>query len=323
MLPRASSSHYRTQQRLQVLTRRQVRRLWRRMGSDFDVGWSGIRGPLMAAVAAAQLQAARAGAESIARVLRETRQSVDPEGQVQPQALVGVASDGRPLESLLYGGVTHAKQAVDAGESPPAALVSGLAYLEAAALTEVADTARSAAGLAITARPAIGWVRMIHPGACSRCAVLAGRWFRWNQGFDRHPRCMCTHVPAAEDRADDFTTDPNRYFDGLNETEQDRIFTKAGAKAIRDGADIGQVVNARRGMSTVTDKTGRRRLVTERIGGRDVYITREGITRRGQAYRGRTGRNMRARLMPESIYEIADGDRDEAVRLLKLHGYLT
>ena len=37
-----------------------------------------------------------------------------------------------------------------------------------------------------------------------------------------------------------------------------------------------------------------------------------------------TGRRQRkpVRLMPESIYEIANGDRTEAIRLLRFHGYI-
>lgn len=92
-------------------------------------------------------------------------------------------------------------------------------------------------------------------------------------------------------------TNPRAYFDGLSEAEQDRIFTQAGARAIRDGADMSQVVNARRGMFTA----GRRRL------------TRESITRFGVARPGR--------LMPEQIYTQA-GTRDEAITLLRQHGYL-
>lgn len=42
-------------------------------------------------------------------------------------------------------------------------------------------------------------------------------------------------------------TGPGDYFESLDRAEQDKIFTKAGAQAIRDRADINQVVNARRG----------------------------------------------------------------------------
>lgn len=308
MLPDAVVAHYRAQQRLTVATLALVRREWARMGDDFDVSWRAVGPRLMTLVAAAQLGAAKNGAAYVPRALAETGQSADAEGDVVPGALSGVASDGRPLESLLYGSVVKAKTA-QAG-STQERLDAGRRWLDMATWTQVADAGRGGASVAMAARPAVtGYVRMLNPPSCSRCAVLAGRWYRWNAGFARHPKCDCRHIPATENIAGDFTTSPERYFDSLSKSEQDRIFTNAGAEAIRDGADIGRVVNARRGMSTA--QSGR--LARRSIDGRDVYTTTEATTRRG------TGRKVR--LMPESIYEIAE-DRADAIRLLKVHGYL-
>jgi hypothetical protein len=78
------------------------------------------------------------------------------------------------------------------------------------------------------------------------------------------------------------------------------VFGKAGAEAIRAGADITQVVNARQGMQTAT------------VFGRSALVTTT-ARRRSSA---------RVRLMPEQILLEAKGSRDEAIRLLKLHGYL-
>lgn len=111
--------------------------------------------------------------------------------------------------------------------------------------------------------------------------------------------CDCFHVPGRVATVGDLRTDPAAYFRSLSREEQDRIFTNAGAQAIRDGADIGQVVNARRGMYVV--------------GGR--RYTRESTTRRGVYRRG--GR----RWMPEEIYRRAR-DRDEALELLRRYGYI-
>lgn len=107
--------------------------------------------------------------------------------------------------------------------------------------------------------------------------------------------CDCRHIPTAEDHAGSLVTSPRRYFDSLSAAEQDQAFTRAGAQAIRDGADISQVVNARRGMTSAGTTTA-------------------STTRRGVAERGR--------LMPEAIYRQAGNNRDEAIRLLKQHGYL-
>src|SRR5690606_30758410 len=103
-------------------------------------------------------------------------------------------------------------------------------------------------------------------------------------------RCDCVHIPSRESVAGDITTSPRRIFESMDEAEQDRVFGKAGAQAIRDGADIARVVNARRGMYTA--------------GG--LRLTREATTRRG------IGRPVR--LMPEEIYRQANGNRGEALR---------
>lgn len=108
-----------------------------------------------------------------------------------------------------------------------------------------------------------------------------------------YPRCDCIHIPAREDSADDLRTDPKAYFDSLTAAEQDRLFTKAGAEAVRSGADMARVVNARRGMY----EAGGRSYTTEAAG-------------------------RRPRLMPEQILREAGTDRAEALRLFRLHGYL-
>ena len=82
--------------------------------------------------------------------------------------------------------------------------------------------------------------------------------------------------------------------DYMTAAEQDQAFGKAGGQVIRDGADMNRVVNARRGMQTAADG----RLYTAEVVGK------------------------RPRLMPEQIYREAQGDRDEALRLLKRFSYI-
>ncbi|MFP3986887.1 hypothetical protein U9R90_05170 [Streptomyces sp. E11-3] len=100
----------------------------------------------------------------------------------------------------------------------------------------------------------------------------------------------------------------------------------AGAQAIRDGADITSIVNARRGMATASAY------------GRRLRATREGTTTRGAFYRseraraiargqapadiGRAFRLRTPRLMPEEIYRLAES-RDEAIRMLRRFGYIS
>lgn len=245
MFPTAAREFYQARNRLTVITRAEVRKAWRRMGPDFDASWRNVRSHVHALVTQAQMSAAAMGSQYIGDVLEETGQDAEPVAQVRPETFGGVASDGRPLDSLLFGGVVTAKQAVDAGESPTEALAQGQRWLDMAAWTQIADAARGGSAVAMVARPKVtGYVRMVNPPCCSRCAILAGRWYRTNTGFQRHPRCDCTHIPAAESMAGDFATDPHE----LLRNGQVNDLTKAQQQALDDGADLNRVVNARRNM---------------------------------------------------------------------------
>jgi hypothetical protein len=248
----------------------------------------------------------------------------DAAARVVPAGFAGVASDGRPLMTLLQQPVFTTLRQITGGTSPARALASGRYLLDMIVRTQVADAGRTAVGAAITARPhAAGYVRQVVGNTCARCLILAGRHYRWNAGFKRHPRCDCIHIPTAENVPGDIATSPRAAFDAMSPTEQDRVFGQAGAQAIRDGADMAQVVNARRGMQTAS------------VFGRDVLVTTEGTTTRGiagnrlgarftaeKSAQDRYRRATNVRLMPEEIYREAGADRAEAVRLLRLHGYL-
>jgi len=346
---------------LRALSR--ARRSWSRMSeADLDGSWQRVGPAVVLATARGQQAAALAGAEYVPAAVAAQGLSPAAVGVVEPAMLVGIASDGRPLGSLLYGGVVTTGQALNAGVAAPVALQQGWAWLQKAVATQVADAGRVAEFTTMVATPSVGgYARMVNPGACARCVVLAGRVYRV-EGFQRHPGCRCTHVPGPEDADSDIGTDPMAYFESLPTAEQldaeypdltvaqrrarglysqEDIFTKAGAQAIRDGADLSQVVNARRGMSTaqvnVRGWPAQGRATRREVYGHQLFTTTEGITRRGQAYRSlqqaqwardevkdtgkRYARLRTPRLMPESIYEIADG-RDDAIRLLKLHGYI-
>lgn len=223
-------------------------------------------------------------------------QGIDPvaAGGVRARALAGVASDGRTLDGLLFRPVITTLDLIGGGVAVGESMAAGGFVLDRIVRTQVADAGRVADQVALTARPhATGYVRMLVGRSCSRCAILAGRNYGWNTGFKRHPKCDCIHVPASENTANDLRTDPRRYFGSLSAAEQDRQFTKAGAEAIRTGADPARVVNARRGLVTA----GGRLFTTEAAG-------------------------RRPRLMPEQILRDAK-DRDDTIRLLRVHGYLT
>ena len=179
------------------------------MGDDFDASWQTVGPRLRVVTAAAQLSAASSSVPYLPAVLAETDQPDNPVAAIRPRGFAGVASDGRPLESFLYGAVIDAKKA-RREMSTPEALARGGRWLDKATETIIADTSRAAEATGIAARPDIGgYVRSTGASACSRCAVLAGKFFRWNTGFARHPRCSCTHTPTSRGRAGEFIETPD------------------------------------------------------------------------------------------------------------------
>jgi hypothetical protein len=60
MQPQAATDFYRLQQRVNAETRVDLRRLWRRMGPDFEASWDRIGRAVFSTIAAAQLEVARA-----------------------------------------------------------------------------------------------------------------------------------------------------------------------------------------------------------------------------------------------------------------------
>lgn len=231
-----------------------------------------------------------------------------------PLAHAGIASDMRDLESLLAGAVVHIRRSLDAGETEARARERAQNYLRMVITTQAADAGRGSESVAIAVaapvRPErpnkvvdVGWVRMLNPPSCGRCAVLAGRFYRWSSGFQRHEMCDCVHIPVTVAGSNDLITNPKIYFDSLTETEQNDLFGTSVAQAIRDGADVSRTVNAatRPGAMFTADR-GRR-------------YTRDSTTRRGSA-RGAL------RPTPWQIYQDADGDRDRAIQLLRRYRYI-
>jgi hypothetical protein len=272
---------------------------------------------LAVAVSGAQLAGASTADDYLDRVL--AAQDVDPaaEGRVVARSLAGVTSDGRDLTSLLNWPAVVAVSAVQSGAPSSVAMATGAASLDMYVRTEVADAGRVADSVAMTARRTVtGYVRALRAPACDRCVVLAGKWFRWNKGFQRHPNCNCVHVPAAVASDSSPVVDPEDYFKALSRAEQDKAFGVANAQAIRDGANINQVVNAHRGMYTA----GGRTFTTEGTTSRGLFgAGREDLAKvKGERYRRARG----ARLTVDQIYREAGEDRDEALRLMRLHGYL-
>ncbi len=287
---KVAQQHYRRSS----LTTRQVvaavLELWRATGP------SGFRDELVRAaglVAAGQLAAARQGADYVAAAAVAQGVPVGGVPDVVARAFAGQTADGMPLEQVLRAPLTRVRAMQAAGATADEAVRSGTATLTRLVSNEVTLAGNNATAVAVTANPGLdGYVRMLSRPSCGRCAILAGKWFKWNAGFDRHPGCDCVHVPAADAASvDGLAANPRAYFDSLSKADQDRYFGKAEAEAIRGGADMGRTVNA-----TGSSKSG---LASGSFSTKPT---------------GGVGRALRS---------AEDLDRDRATALLRDRGYLT
>lgn len=296
-------AHYTQQSTLTTRAAQAVAELWALLDPGaLAKSWTDaeLARRLFTVLATFQVAAANAAPAYVAAALDEQGAEPDPQGVLDPRTLAGVASDGRPLESLVAQPLIQVLTAIQDGAQVVDALRFGGSTLSMIAETQVADAGRTAEKVSmVSQRQVTGWVRMLVPPSCGRCAVLAGRFYRWSAGFRRHPRCDCRHIPAVEDQADDLRTDPQAYFRSLPQADQDRYFGAGGAEAIRRGADIAQVVNAARGAS-------------------GMYTT-EGATKRGLAGSRLNGQ---PRLTPEAIIAAHADDRDAAIEALFEAGYI-
>lgn len=148
----------------------------------------------------------------------------------------------------------------------------------------VQDAGRAAEQVATTVRPRIGYVRYLNPPSCSRCAILAGRVYRYSEGFLRHPGCDCIHVPTT-------IANPAFLHDPVELAREGLVtgLSKADRKALEAGADLAQIVNVR----------------SKRAG----LSTPDGVLIRG------------GRPTPAGIYAAATS-RDDAIERLIAAGYI-
>ncbi|MFJ4617416.1 hypothetical protein [Streptomyces sp. NPDC088812] len=313
-------AHMEARQRLAVATALATHRIWRRLDEDnLYQSWLGLVGDVLAVVMSGQLAAAQMTGPWLNELLGAENEDRPDAGRIVPEAFTGVDGAGRPLAGVLMSPLWTALRLVTAGRPIVQALVAGRSMLDAIARTAVADIGRAADSAAMTARPAVtGYIRVVEGGACSRCLILAGNEYQTDKAFLRHPRCNCGMEPVTREHRPR-PASPKELVAQMSEAQKRRTFGEAGARALAEGADLGQLVNARRGMATAT------------VFGRKLQITTEGVTSRGFAgsrlknLEKTAGQRYRVsktpRLMPEEIFRIAD-DRAHAVRLLHQHGFI-
>lgn len=303
---------------------------WSRMGvgGDFDIAWSRISSNVEAILRRAQRRLIRQAVAYTPAVLEDTGQldSMLPLAEINPAGLVGLTGAGMPVGYVTSYAPIRAKQAVEKGADPFAALTQAGNWLAMTAMTTLSDTGRAVESLGMYAHETDYYVRMLVPPSCGRCVILAGRRYRLRDAFPRHPECDCRHIPASEALAGDLTVDPRAYFDSLDEAGQAKfVGSKANAAAVRDGADINQLVNAyrrsRAGLSIAqTPLEKRYGLKFTTAGATDRSWTAQQQVGLGQRSAVRSA-TPRARLMPESVYANA-ASRDDALQMLRSNGWI-
>lgn len=278
---------------------------------DMDASWAAVGPPLVAIASAAQLAAATAATAYVPAVLAQTAQTAvgSPVAIVVPTAFAGVAADGRSLPGLLTSAVVQAKLAtrpqsvVDGGgksvtvpgRAPADALALGGRALDGLLQTVAADAARGATQAEIAVRENVGYVRMVNPPCCGRCAILAGKWFPWNAGFPRHPRCDCLGIPATENVAGSLLTDPR----ALLESGLVRVSRRERERLDR-GDDIYKVINE----------------------SRDMWRARIAEQKAGATAEERAARDQKARQGLEDLFA-STRSRVDAVKAMRDQGYAT
>lgn len=287
---------YVRQQRIAQAAIDRASRAWALLDrADLTTSWNGGLGPYLTRVlSTAQVTAAAGATAYTSAVVTDVGRRPSPAGVVNPAAFGGYGADGRSLADLLYLAVIDVKEAISLGIDIDLAMNGGLGKLLTYIDTEVADASRAAVQVAGTAdSQVIGYVRYLSPPSCSRCIVLAGKFFKHNEGFARHPKCDCQHRPITRAEWDEHRTDisssPRTYVEQSTDAQlADSGFSQAEVKALREGADMSRVVNAHRGLYVAGEQRGAR-------GGRPTVA---------------------------AIYRQAGEDRQEAVDLLRRAGYL-
>lgn len=313
----AASRYYTVQAATSAAVVSTLSGLWSSLGDDFDAGWAQIRDQASLAVIGGQLRTATAAPIYLDALM--SIEGVTPEAteQVAVRDFAGITASGMSVEQALTTAVIVAKQGVGSGLFPAQARARGLSQLTMIGATAVQDAGRGCMQSRMLLEPQVsGYVRYVRLPACGRCIVQAGKFFHKNTGFQRHPRCDCQHRPLVGDHRDrSIEQDPRELYDSMTPQQQVNAVGGAAAHAIREGADLGQVVNARSGMQAAGQH-----VTTSGTTVRGTFGKRQDdLAKRGGRYRS-TGK---PRLSPQGVAYHAHGDPVVYRRLLKEQGYIT
>lgn len=306
-----------------------IRRQARGLTTDFDESWARIAPGVLAVLGLAQQRTAQLADDYIPAVLEETGQAraVAAKAQTNVSAFVGVAGSGVATSDLLAATPVQAKKAVAAGASPEVALGAAQSWLTRTAGTVLADTARAVEATGMATRPVTGYVRMLVPPSCGRCAILAGKRYAINKGFERHPGCDCKHIPASESVAGDLSVDFEAYLSSLDKPGQVKLLgSQSNWQAWSEyGANPTQIVNSYKwGVSTAQSPQGLVKFTmqgTSKRGLAGVNMRRASRLDRDAGSVLVDGRRQMVRRMPETILKTTQS-KDQVLRQLRLYGWV-
>ena len=294
-------NHYRAQKKVALAGVRAVRRAAVTAKTPDEA-----KTTITVALATYQLAAALNGARAMANELGR-------DVETPPMEYVGTTGLGYPIAEPIDTIVDRLTSDLDGQwQRLHEQMLTSLSLMAA---SEIISSGVDASAVSVFAGGA-RYVRVLTPPSCKRCTILAGRVYRSSEAFDRHPGCDCEHWPVGSERE---ALESGLLVDPMEAFERGQVtgLSLSDSRAIRDGADIYKVVNATRAAARAP--AGVTNAVTVEIFGRTVKATLDGTTARS-AWR-RAHPNLPVRLRPQSIYEHAQ-DHDDALRLLRLYGYL-
>jgi hypothetical protein len=246
----AELEFYRAHQQVTRQAVEQVQAAWAGLDPADPLGsWTvQVRPQTVAVVEQAQVDTASLAPVYVAAVLVAADLLATPVAAVVAAAFAGYATNGLPLATLFDLAFARYRRALALGVPTSEARAMGLSRLLTYAATEISDTSRLAVTAASVADSrVVGYERIVYLPACGRCILLAGRLYRFSTGFRRHPQCDCGMHPVIRAQWESHRdNNPRALFAAMTRAQQNKAFGTDDAEAIRAGADISRVVNARR-----------------------------------------------------------------------------
>lgn len=235
---------------------RAARHAWSRVDKNNIRGsWARVKQPLVNVLSDIQEQAVDAGLDANVDVMAETGQYSAPEALVDARAFSKFSSGGVLLDEWVDRPAIRALEFIKEGVGADEALDRVGSLFSSSVATNLADVIRQAQQADIAARKHMGFIRCCNADACKWCIVLSGKIYRYNTGFERHMNCHCYHLPVNLDDVGsvmDIAPSPIELFNRMSESEQNKTFGITGARSIRAGADIGQIVNSKLDSTRIT-----------------------------------------------------------------------